>query len=317
VIDTALNQQSEWHAQGLNIPVSINIAARHLQHESFIAYLREKLAIHADIAPSQLELEILETSALEDMVRVSEIMRTCREIGVRFALDDFGTGYSSLTYLKRLPADTLKIDQSFVHGMLDDPDDLAIVEGVLGLATAFRRQVIAEGVETVAHGEILLPLGCELAQGYGIARPMPAAELPAWVKSWQPDAAWIAWRDHNVNRVVLPLLFAETEHRAWVKAIEGSIKGEREMPQILDEHHCRFGIWYEREGQNSFGKRPDFKRIAPTHQHLHQMGAELLALYRQGQQPEALRRLDELHAKSHELIEQLEALTLSQGIQQS
>ena len=84
----------------------------------------------------------------------------------------------------------LKIDQSFVHDMLDNADDLAILEGVIGLAAAFKREVIAEGVETVAHGTALLQLGCDLAQGYGIARPMPADALPAWVSTWRPDPAW-------------------------------------------------------------------------------------------------------------------------------
>jgi EAL domain-containing protein (putative c-di-GMP-specific phosphodiesterase class I) len=111
-------------------------------------------------------------------------MRACNALGVRFALDDFGTGYSSLTYLKRLPAGLLKIDQSFVCGMMEDPDDQIIVEGVIGLVRAFRREVIAEGVETEAQGALLLALGCELAQGYGIARPMPSAELPGWVANW-------------------------------------------------------------------------------------------------------------------------------------
>jgi EAL domain-containing protein (putative c-di-GMP-specific phosphodiesterase class I) len=109
---------------------------------------------------------------------------------VTFALDDFGTGYSSLTYLKRLAVVQIKIDQSFVHDMLDDADDRAILEGTIGLAHAFQRSVIAEGVETAAHGELLLRLGCFLGQGYGIARPMPAAEVPAWALSWQPDASW-------------------------------------------------------------------------------------------------------------------------------
>jgi EAL domain-containing protein (putative c-di-GMP-specific phosphodiesterase class I) len=112
-------------------------------------------------------------------------MAACSSTGVQFALDDFGTGYSSLTYLKALPAETLKIDQSFVRDMLTDADDLAIVKGVIGLAQAFKRNVIAEGVETLAHGELLLTLGCNLAQGYGIARPMPAEQVPAWVAHWQ------------------------------------------------------------------------------------------------------------------------------------
>ena len=107
-----------------------------------------------------------------------------------FALDDFGTGYSSLTYLKRLPVGLLKIDQSFVRDMLTDADDLAILEGVIGMAAAFRRSVIAEGVETIEHGTKLLQLGCHWAQGYGIARPMPPEALPEWVRNWKPDAAW-------------------------------------------------------------------------------------------------------------------------------
>jgi len=84
-----------------------------------------------------------------------------------------------------LPVDLVMLDQSFVRDMLDDPDDLSILEGVLGLAIAFRRQVIAEGVETVEHGKMLLQLGCELAQGYGIARPMPADDLPGWSAAWR------------------------------------------------------------------------------------------------------------------------------------
>ncbi|MCK9605035.1 MAG: bacteriohemerythrin [Methylomonas sp.] len=188
VIDTALTQMSIWNASGLNIPVSVNVGARQLQQRHFAIQLSTLLLKHPNVKPNFLELEILETSALADIAEVSAIMYACREIGVRFALDDFGTGYSSLTYLRRLPADMLKIDQSFVRDMLVDPDDLAIVNGVIGLAAAFNRQVIAEGVETLAHGKRLLSMGCALAQGYGIARPMPAAEIP----SWRPDKAWMA-----------------------------------------------------------------------------------------------------------------------------
>jgi EAL domain-containing protein (putative c-di-GMP-specific phosphodiesterase class I) len=112
-------------------------------------------------------------------------------MGIRFALDDFGTGYSSLTYLKHLPVETLKIDQSFVRDMLDDANDLAIVNGVIGLARAFCRQVVAEGVETTAHRDVLVSIGCDVAQGFGIARPMPAKDFPAWVQQWQhqPDVS--------------------------------------------------------------------------------------------------------------------------------
>lgn len=192
VITAALQQMSQWQAQGMDIAVSVNIGARQLQQENFASRLAALLAANPDIPPARLELEILETSALEDIAWVSQVMGTCQALGVRFALDDFGTGYSSLTYLKRLPAELLKIDQSFVRDMLTDRDDLSIVKTVIGLAAAFHRKVIAEGVETVEHGAALLHLGCELAQGYGIARPMPAHELPAWVARWRPDPSWVA-----------------------------------------------------------------------------------------------------------------------------
>lgn len=192
VIDTALTQMTKWQSAGLIMPVSINIDAYQLQQRDFINKLSAALGKHPMISPHALQLEILETSALGDLVEVLAIMKSCIDIGVSFSLDDFGTGFSSLTYLKRLPVDQLKIDQSFVRDMLVDPDDRAIVVGVISLASAFSRQVIAEGVETIDHGTQLLSMGCDLAQGYGIARPMPAEDLPKWVEEWTPDAAWKA-----------------------------------------------------------------------------------------------------------------------------
>lgn len=190
VICSALGQMATWKAQGLDLSVSVNIDAMQLQKEGFSQRLAELLALYPQIQPHQLELEILETNALEDIALVSDIMRRCQALGVRFALDDFGTGYSSLTYLKRLGAELIKIDQSFVRDMLVDRDDLAIVQGVIGLADAFHRDVIAEGVETLEHGTRLLRLGCHLAQGYGIAKPMPASLIPDWAQNWRPAPQW-------------------------------------------------------------------------------------------------------------------------------
>ncbi len=184
VISTALAQIAGWQAAGLNLPVSVNVGALQLQKAGFANRLNELLRAYPDVPPHLLELEVLETSAVEDIGAVSQIMHACRSVGVQFALDDFGTGYSSLTYLKHLPAEMIKIDQSFVRDMLSDADDMAIVRGIIGLAAAFGRRVIAEGVETTAHGTRLLALGCELVQGYGIARPMPAGDVPTWVAGW-------------------------------------------------------------------------------------------------------------------------------------
>jgi diguanylate cyclase (GGDEF)-like protein/PAS domain S-box-containing protein len=192
VIDTALIQISQWRSMGLHLPISVNISAYQLQQGNFTTRLTALLAAHPEIDPHYLELEILESSVLSDIGQVLDTMNACHELGVRFALDDFGTGYSSLVHLRRLPAYLIKIDQSFVRDMLEDADDFAIVKGVVGLAKAFHREVIAEGVETIAHGAALLHLGCELAQGYGIARPMPADDIPEWVSNWKADNSWLA-----------------------------------------------------------------------------------------------------------------------------
>jgi EAL domain-containing protein (putative c-di-GMP-specific phosphodiesterase class I) len=184
VIETALAQMRAWKTDSLTLHVSVNVGALQMQQRGFVVWLAEMLKTYPDVPAHQLELEILETSALDDIGEVSQTMQACRAVGVRFALDDFGTGYSSLTYLKHLPAEMIKIDQSFVRDMLSDVDDLSIVRGVIGLSVAFGRSVIAEGVETEAHCAQLLAMGCDLAQGYGIARPMPAQDVPSWVAQW-------------------------------------------------------------------------------------------------------------------------------------
>jgi len=181
----ALAQLRAWTTAGHPWMVSVNIAARHFHRHDFVDRLKTLLQACPEVSPTQLELEILESAALDDVKHMQHMMQGCQALGVRFALDDFGTGFSSLSYLKRLPAETIKIDQSFIQGILEDHDDLTLVSAIVALAAALQRQVIAEGVETQAHCDKLLQLGCELAQGYGIARPMPADEVPGWAESYR------------------------------------------------------------------------------------------------------------------------------------
>ena len=192
VIEEALSQAQRWREQGLDLRVSVNVSAAHLQQPDFHDKLAEALQRHPGQPPRQFELEVLETAQIEDMDAAVAILKRCGDLGVRFALDDFGTGYSSLTYLRKLPVQTLKIDQSFVRGMLGNADDMGIVEGVIRMARAFRMDVVAEGVETLEHGRILLQQGCRLMQGYGISRPMPAEALAGWLLDWQLEAPWLS-----------------------------------------------------------------------------------------------------------------------------
>ena len=190
VLNEALIQIKLWHDAGHDWVLSVNIAARQLQRHDFVSNIQSILALHPQAPAQNLELEILESTALKDMYHVSSVIRACQEMGITISLDDFGSGYSSLAYLRHLPVDRLKIDQSFVRDMLDDEEDCALVEGILQMARVFRRDVIAEGMETAAHGALLLNLGCDKAQGNGIAHPMPASEILPWAAQFKPDPGW-------------------------------------------------------------------------------------------------------------------------------
>jgi hypothetical protein len=225
---------------------------------------------------------------------------------VQFALDDFGTGYSSLTYLKRLPVTLLKIDQSFVANMLDDADDLAILTSVVGLAGAFRRQVIAEGVESLAHGEMLLQLGCDLAQGNGIAPAMPATDFPGWSAAWRPDASWAGLA--VVNSEDRPLLFARAEHFARVEAVGKVLQGGlKEIPH-LNHQPCHFGQWLKAQDTAIPQVQAALQQIEPLHRQLHALEQVLLDRYAEGNGPEARAKLVELCNLRDAFFVQLKAL---------
>jgi len=187
VIEAALKQLQHWQALGVEIQVSVNISPQHLLHQGFLPQLEQLLNRYSDVPPELLAIEILESATLDDMQAALHVLENCQRLGIDVALDDFGTGYSSLAYFRHLPVQLIKVDRDFVRDMLDSKDDRAIVESIVFLAKKFSRPVLAEGVETLEHAQALLALGCHLAQGYGIARPMPAEQLPGWLKTWRLD----------------------------------------------------------------------------------------------------------------------------------
>lgn len=183
VLENALAQQSAWRSSGLNLELSINISPNHLQSPNFLAHFRETLRAYPNLPPRAIQIEVLETAALEDVDAAMATMQACHDLGVVFALDDFGTGYSSLTYLCKLPVNTIKIDQTFVRDMLCDESSLAVVIGVIALSKSFSREIVAEGVETDKHYSKLAEMGCVIGQGYAIAKPMRAADFEVWCYS--------------------------------------------------------------------------------------------------------------------------------------
>lgn len=286
VIAQALAQLAQWQIAGAAWPVSVNIAARHFQREDFFARLQSLLAGYPQVSPALLEFEILESVALGDVGAMNALMANCRALGIRFSLDDFGTGYSSLSYLKRIPVQTLKIDQSFVRDMLDDVDDLALVESIIHIASLFKLSVIAEGVETQEQGVLLMRLGCDVVQGYGIARPMPASHVFDWATQFRPDRQWSLWADVKWKLSDLPLLMAQQDHVAWVKRVVSMAQGAPlglPQAQLPDPHQCGFGHWFDGPGQQRYGDMPEFQAICQVHLQVHVLGSEIMQLHAAGE----------------------------------
>jgi diguanylate cyclase (GGDEF)-like protein/PAS domain S-box-containing protein len=185
VLKSAFDQMAVWCEAGHAFELSINVAASQLLHPDFVADLRGLLKEHELVPPNRIELEILETAALEDIGRATAVIHQCHSLGLRVALDDFGTGHSSLSYVRLLPVDTVKIDRLFIQGVPNDLQNVAVIECVLGLTRAFARRVIAEGVESAAEGTALVAMGCDIGQGFGIGRPMPADQVSDWLARWK------------------------------------------------------------------------------------------------------------------------------------
>jgi diguanylate cyclase (GGDEF)-like protein/PAS domain S-box-containing protein len=176
VLAMAIERAALWHAQGACIPVAVNISALQFQQPGFIDRVAELLR-GAGLPAGLLELELTEGVLVGDINEFAERLQALAERGIGLAVDDFGTGYSSLNYLKRLPIHRLKIDRSFVQGLPDDSSDAAIVRSIIEIGRALSLRVVAEGVETIAQRDFLIAAGCDEAQGYLYAKPLPAAQF--------------------------------------------------------------------------------------------------------------------------------------------
>jgi diguanylate cyclase (GGDEF)-like protein len=180
VVDAALRQVRTWMDAGRELPVAINLAAANIVDVTLPDAIAALLAEHG-VPGRLLECEISEDTVMADPVRAMEVLRRLRVMGLRLSLDDFGTGHSSLAYLKRMPLDEVKIDRSFVAGMTADENDAVIVRSTIDLARNLGLDVVAEGVEDAATLAGLGALDCDVAQGFHLSRPLPAAALDAWL----------------------------------------------------------------------------------------------------------------------------------------
>jgi diguanylate cyclase (GGDEF)-like protein len=201
VMEHAVAQAAQWRRAGLDIHVAVNVSAIVLVDATLPDRITETLERHA-LTPDNLCVEVTEDAVMRDTSRAIAILERIKASGVEISVDDFGTGQSSLEQLKNVPADELKLDRSFVLGMVDDPQDAAIVGSVVGLGRALGLRVVAEGVETPQVWQRLAELGCDVAQGFGLARPMPAAQFERWAR--EPS---------DMARLMVPQL--HTSRSAW------------------------------------------------------------------------------------------------------
>ncbi|MBE0438559.1 MAG: EAL domain-containing protein [Gammaproteobacteria bacterium] len=301
VIEHALYQLNQWQQKDLQLEVSINISSYHLQSPSFLTHLEAVLAEYKHVNAHLLQLEILESSALNDLNAINDILNTCRnDFGIQIALDDFGTGYSSLTHLRNLPVDTIKLDQSFVRDILDDPNDYSIIEGMIGLTNAFNRNAIAEGVETTEHGLMLLAMDCVLAQGYGISRPMPANDVTAWLEHYQLNDVWVKYaqqrasmtqkqKDSDVFKLILEQWYSRVQTKTMSLPADTSVNWP-----ILDKNKCPMGVWLYRRSDDSVFDQKTMTELNNAHALLHLIAQDLVINYESGDVSSAKQSLSKL-----------------------
>jgi diguanylate cyclase (GGDEF)-like protein len=270
VVSNAFEQYSQWRSAGYSFGLSINISAHEFKETKTFNLLKNLLEKYPNISPSDIEFEILETHAFDDIAQANKMIRTFQKLGFNIALDDFGTGYSTLSYLKDLSINTLKIDKSFVMDMLNDRASLSILEATIGLADAFECDVIAEGVESVEHGNILIQLGCSQAQGYVLSKAMPADEVLSWTDLFKGNESWektakSSFYDNSA-------LYATVEHRQWIKDINNYLNDPKEHIYIpeLDEHKCAFSSWLNGDAKKQFSKE-SLDKLTNIHSQIHKL----------------------------------------------
>lgn len=305
VIDQAWQQLYLWHQQGLKIEISVNISAYHLLWPGFISHLETVLAKHPQITSRHLQLEILESTALDDLSAVNRTVKTCHDaLGIGAALDDFGTGYSSLTHLRHLPVDTVKIDRSFVRDMLDDPDDFAIVESVIGLSQAFGNQVVAEGVETQEQGLALLLLNCYIAQGFAIAKPMPAREIVNWISHYQPFPIWQTYANMELSGDQTQIALRRLDLQQWLRRVDLCLTGNQNSMSnwpTMHPHKSHFGRWLKQVLQQEQYNKIWLHQLNALHEQLLHKGDVLMHQFWQGEAQTARAGFAELETIQQQL----------------
>ena len=310
VIYEAISQLLKWQEQGLFVKVCINISPKQFKQKDFIENLKSRLKkdkISLEIL-NYIEFEILETSVVENLNHSNKIVKECKELGITFALDDFGTGYSSLMHLKELNIDTVKIDRGFISTMLYCSEDMAIVQAITALASAFDIKVTAEGVQNIEQVVSLMEMGCDEIQGFAIAKPMPSSELINFIKDFKADPRWKIASHTIPSKADFELLLAESNHRYWVLWLTKELT--KSFPNIsrnrLNHKSCRFGKWFEKNKNRYLKITPKLKELDLAHKDIHSLAEELFEITQKEKRVITQNEINKLKKSSQKLIELLD-----------
>ncbi len=324
VIHEAICQLVQWQNMGLFIKICINISPKQFKQKKFVQKIKDEF-VKNNISLeylSHIEFEILESDVVDDLNRSNRIIKECKELGLSFALDDFGTGYSSLVHLKELSIDAIKIDNSFVANMLENSEDMAIVQAIVALASAFDIRVSAEGAENIEQVLSLMEMGCDEVQGFAIAKPMPANELVSYITNLTPDPRWRLASHTLPSRIDFELLLAESNHKYWVEMIISELS--KSTPNLslvhIDHKGCRFGKWFEKNRSKNYKITPSFKDLDTAHQEIHKLSHTLLETIPKENRTitqEEIAKFYHLSAKLIEILDKIRVEVEKQKKQQS
>jgi EAL domain-containing protein (putative c-di-GMP-specific phosphodiesterase class I) len=306
VISNAFAQYSKWKKAGYDFMLSINISAHEFKETKTFSLLKNLLEKYPNISAKDVEFEILETHAFDDITQANKMISTFKELGFQISLDDFGTGYSTLTYLKDLSIDTLKIDKSFVMDMLHDRASLSILEATIALADAFRCSVIAEGVESEEHGNVLIQLGCFQAQGYVLSKPMPAEDVKGWIDSYKGFDSW----EQNSKKLFHEhsSLYALVEHKEWIRALEEYIKDPVLNPfeKEISSQRCSFNEWLHKDAKKYFSNNI-IEKLDILHNQIHVIAQEIISTD-ETKNKELLQKIEDIHDKMVNILKSQNSL---------
>ncbi|MDZ4221105.1 MAG: EAL domain-containing protein [Methylobacter sp.] len=301
----ALRQLKGWHEAGFNIKVSVNISARQLLNPEFPARLQAILSGYNAEIIQYLAIEVIESAVLKDVLMAGDVMRQCRAMGVGIILDDFGSGFSalvqSLVRLNHFSVDALKVDLGFVSDLLGNSEEMAIVEGVVGLAASCHAQVIAKGVGHIDQILMLMELGCDVMQGGVLTKPMSAKHMDSWLAVFIPDPLWGA-AAHLTSRDYFELLLTEAKHRCWINRVIANLDDPDSVatPELLQDHRqSHFGHWYREERASHFRNTSEFHELDAIHRDIYQTTAHLCEHRQAGMTVEADADTLQLLAQQH------------------